>query len=85
MSLPMARFRTKGMTVMINLVGIDYDPRWLDIAGLELFWYQKEVRPGRKVGHINVLTPCDSILKKLANLLPEDQQVFDWVFSQVED
>lgn len=83
--LPMARFRTKGMTVMINLVGVDYDPRWLDIAGVELFWYQKEVRSGRKVGHINILTPCDSILKKLANLLPDDQQVFDWVFSQIED
>ncbi|MBV7316912.1 5-(carboxyamino)imidazole ribonucleotide synthase [Shewanella sp. NIFS-20-20] len=39
---------------MVNLIGVDYDPRWLTLANAELYWYGKDVRPGRKVGHLNL-------------------------------
>ncbi len=40
--------------VMVNLIGIEHDPRWLSLPNAELYWYNKEVRPGRKVGHLNL-------------------------------
>ncbi|KFZ38220.1 phosphoribosylaminoimidazole carboxylase [Shewanella mangrovi] len=40
--------------VMVNLIGIDKDDRWLSLPNAELYWYNKEVRPGRKVGHLNL-------------------------------
>jgi len=81
--LPMAEFQTKGVTVMINLVGVDYDQRWLDIAGAEVFWYNKEVRAGRKVGHINLVSPTLETIEKLALTLPEDKAVFEWVKAEL--
>lgn len=48
--------------VMVNLIGIDNDPRWLSLPNAELYWYNKEVRPGRKVGHLNLSVPNTSVL-----------------------
>ena len=69
---------------MINLIGVDRNDNWLAVEGAELYWYGKEVRVGRKVGHIN-LTSTDkqqlnSSLGKLAVCFPEPYpQVFGWV------
>ena len=52
--LPCTDVRASGSTLMLNLVGADFDPRWLDIAGASLHWYGKEPAPGRKLGHINL-------------------------------
>jgi 5-(carboxyamino)imidazole ribonucleotide synthase len=51
--LPLAPALIKHSSVMINLIGIDYNLAWLALPGAEVFWYGKEVRPVRKVGHIN--------------------------------
>jgi len=49
--------------VMVNLIGIENDPRWLSLPNAELYWYNKEVRPGRKVGHLNLSVPNTAVLK----------------------
>lgn len=48
--------------VMVNLIGIDNDPRWLSLPNAELYWYNKEVRQGRKVGHLNLSVPNQTVL-----------------------
>jgi 5-(carboxyamino)imidazole ribonucleotide synthase len=65
--LPLGSPVTKGQTLMINLIGTELDPDWLSLRGAELWWYDKEVRPGRKVGHINF---CDSDGASPARILP---------------
>jgi 5-(carboxyamino)imidazole ribonucleotide synthase len=40
---------------MLNLIGQRPDfARVLEIPGAHLHWYSKEVRPGRKVGHVTL-------------------------------
>jgi len=83
--LPLGTPTTKGLSVMINLVGMDYETAWLDVPGAEVYWYGKEVRVGRKLGHINFCQPEQSSLNQLAKLLPEeDQQVIAWVLEQLQ-
>jgi 5-(carboxyamino)imidazole ribonucleotide synthase len=41
-------------SVMINLIGSDLNYDWLKLPLVHLHWYDKEVRPGRKVGHLNL-------------------------------
>ncbi|MEO9275574.1 5-(carboxyamino)imidazole ribonucleotide synthase [Marinomonas sp. 5E14-1] len=51
--LPLAQAEIKSQSMMVNLIGVDLNYDWLKIKSLELYWYKKEVRPGRKVGHLN--------------------------------
>ncbi|MGU0016827.1 hypothetical protein ACVXG9_23700 [Escherichia coli] len=37
---------------MINLIGSDVNYDWLKSPLAHLHWYDKEVRPGRKSGHL---------------------------------
>lgn len=63
-----------GQNVMINLIGTDYRPEWLNLAVAQTYWYGKEVRTGRKVGHINMvstnITELREALVILGDLLP---------------
>ncbi len=82
--LPMSKAVIKGQSVMINLIGVERNNNWLAVDGAELYWYGKEVRVGRKVGHINLTSTepkqLNSSLTKLAADFPEPYpQVFDWV------
>ncbi len=82
--LPLAKPVLKGQSVMINLIGVARDDRWLAVPGTQLYWYGKEVRDGRKVGHINLtMNDADQLERSLATLkgyFPEPYpQVFDWV------
>ena len=52
--LPLAPAIVKNQNMMLNLIGVPVDYNWLATSGLELYWYKKEVRVGRKVGHINM-------------------------------
>lgn len=75
--------------VMVNLIGVDYDARWLSLPNAELFWYDKEVRPGRKVGHLNlsVTEPqllADSIAK-LQQWMPSQYQApLTWILQHYQ-
>ena len=59
-------------TVMLNLVGTAFDPVWLQHGHARLHWYGKEVRPGRKLGHLNVYsTRKEELALDLQGLLKE--------------
>jgi 5-(carboxyamino)imidazole ribonucleotide synthase len=87
--LPLAPAVIKHNSVMINLIGIDYNLAWLALPGAEVFWYGKEVRPVRKVGHINFSmadqTQLVSSLRQLqATLTDWYQPAVDWAISELE-
>ena len=87
--VPMAQPQVKGLNVMINLLGTELDERWWAIPGAEPYWYGKDVRPGRKVGHITFTHSGDATLieglKVLREQLPEYyQQVIDWAIENCE-
>ncbi|RRF71624.1 5-(carboxyamino)imidazole ribonucleotide synthase [Klebsiella pneumoniae] len=63
-------------SMMINLIGTDLNYDWLKLPLVHLHWYDKEVRPGRKVGHLN-LTDSDTdrlsaTLEAIKPLLPPE-------------
>ncbi len=87
--VPLAQPLVKGLNVMINLLGTPRDERWWAIPGAEPYWYGKEVREGRKVGHITFTHSGDKKLiqglDELKTLLPERYaEVVDWVERAVE-
>lgn len=87
--LPLVKPRVKNQSVMINLLGTDYDKRWWSIPGSEPYWYGKEVRPGRKVGHINFTRDhvghLEEPLEALREFLPERyNQILDWALKNLD-
>ena len=78
LDLPTPPLQTFSSSVMINLIGTAHNPQWLTTPFSQLHWYGKDVRPGRKVGHINLTHTDKSILitqlEKLRTQLPEDYQ-----------
>ncbi|MHC0465707.1 5-(carboxyamino)imidazole ribonucleotide synthase [Kosakonia cowanii] len=63
-------------SVMINLIGSNLNYDWLKLPLVHLHWYDKEVRAGRKVGHLN-LNDSDTgrlsaTLEALVPLLPPE-------------
>ncbi|MER2490435.1 5-(carboxyamino)imidazole ribonucleotide synthase [Catenovulum sediminis] len=86
--LPMIQPSVRNKNFMINLIGCDLDARWLAVEGSELFWYQKEVRPGRKVGHINFSKTGEknirTALEQMEPLLPERyQETIAWLTKEL--
>lgn len=79
-----------GQNVMINLIGTDYNPQWRDLSCARTYWYGKEVRPARKVGHINIvgtsLTQVRETLVLLEDLLPSAHyaQAIEWSLTALE-
>ncbi|MCX7782010.1 MAG: ATP-grasp domain-containing protein, partial [Meiothermus sp.] len=52
---PLGATQTRGHAAMLNLIGLRLEAeKALAIPGAHLHWYGKEVRPGRKVGHITL-------------------------------
>ncbi|MBD2796149.1 5-(carboxyamino)imidazole ribonucleotide synthase [Xenorhabdus sp. 18] len=78
LNLPMPQPEIFAPSVMINLIGTEINPAWLSLPLVRLHWYEKEVRPVRKVGHLNVTHADKAILKTtlqtLASLLPTEYQ-----------
>lgn len=52
--LPVHPPQVRGNSLMINLIGNALNPELLTVAGIDVHWYGKAVRPGRKLGHINL-------------------------------
>ncbi|OTA21268.1 phosphoribosylaminoimidazole carboxylase ATPase subunit [Xenorhabdus beddingii] len=78
LDLPMPQPKIYAPSVMVNLIGTEINPAWLSLPLVRLHWYEKEVRPVRKVGHLNVTHADKETLKKtlqtLASLLPTEYQ-----------
>ncbi|EEP93976.1 Phosphoribosylaminoimidazole carboxylase ATPase subunit [Yersinia aldovae ATCC 35236] len=65
-------------SAMVNLIGTPVNTEWLSLPLVHLHWYEKEVREGRKVGHLNLNDPdgaaLSTALAALAPLLPAEYQ-----------
>lgn len=75
LGLPLPQTVVFAPSVMVNLIGTDLNTDWLQQPLVHLHWYDKEVRAGRKVGHLN-LTDSDparltAALNALVPLLPD--------------
>ncbi len=84
MGLPILRPKVNGVSVMINLLGLEWDPCWTSVPNATVYWYDKEVMPGRKLGHINLnvanAAQLDDSLAVLKGLLSERyNEMFDWL------
>jgi len=51
--LPLPQPEQGQYNMMVNLIGMSYDIRWLSHGGAQLHWYCKTLLPGRKMGHLN--------------------------------
>lgn len=80
-----------GQNVMINLIGTDYNPEWRNLPCARVYWYGKEVRSGRKVGHINLVSADTTELREtlilLGDLLPEAYYIeaINWSLSALSE
>ncbi|QGM80572.1 5-(carboxyamino)imidazole ribonucleotide synthase [Otariodibacter oris] len=84
LDLPTPQLTTNGTNVMVNLIGIEHHNEWLGIPYSQLHWYGKEVRAGRKLGHINLFhLNSDEVITSLEQLRPYLSEDFysglDWV------
>ncbi|MBR9726547.1 5-(carboxyamino)imidazole ribonucleotide synthase [Shewanella intestini] len=73
--------------VMINLIGVDKDNRWISLPNGQLYWYNKEVRVGRKVGHLNLSAHTQALVQEsisqLQQWMPEQYQApLAWVLNE---
>lgn len=78
LALPLPKPVVKTPSVMINLIGTSVNQQWFELPLLHLHWYEKEVRDGRKVGHLNLTDPdavaLQQALSALVPLLPAEYQ-----------
>lgn len=87
--LPIHQPQVNFQCVMVNLIGVDKDDRWLSLPNAELFWYNKEVRPGRKVGHLNLSVHNMEMLKnsisQLQQWMPAQYQApLAWILAEFQ-
>lgn len=64
-------------SAMVNILGEDnVSKSILDIAGVNIHWYGKSKRPGRKMGHINISGATEQVLAEkldhVADMLPTE-------------
>lgn len=84
MVLPIEQPEIKNTNVMINLIGLEWDERWLSVPHATVYWYDKQVLPGRKLGHINLdiadKLELEASLQALEGLLDERYNaMFGWI------
>lgn len=87
--LPLITPPVDGVSVMYNLLGRNWKPEWLQVPGVHVHWYGKDIRPGRKVGHVNIcrasVAELIDSLKALQALVDDaDRIVFDWSIAQLQ-
>ncbi|MBB1320271.1 MULTISPECIES: 5-(carboxyamino)imidazole ribonucleotide synthase [Shewanella] len=86
-NLPLHQPQVNFQCVMVNLIGVDKDDRWLSLPNAELFWYNKDVRVGRKVGHLNLSVHNNPMLtdsiNQLKTWMPQQYQApLDWILAE---
>lgn len=88
LDLPLPEPVIRAPAVMVNLIGTEINWQWLALPLVHLHWYDKVVRPGRKVGHLNLSDPdypeLILTLKTLSSLLPpEYASGIDWAIEKL--
>ncbi|ABN73761.1 phosphoribosylaminoimidazole carboxylase [Actinobacillus pleuropneumoniae] len=89
LDLPTPQLRQIAPSVMVNLIGIEHNNAWLEVPFSQLHWYGKEVRAGRKVGHINLCHPEQAqliqLLEQLRPHLTDDfHSGLDWAINKLK-
>ncbi|MDO5055258.1 5-(carboxyamino)imidazole ribonucleotide synthase [Pasteurella oralis] len=89
LDLPTPELSLLAPSVMVNLIGTEHNQAWLNIPFAQLHWYGKEVRLGRKVGHINLAHTDKNVLlmslEKLGNELPTDYNSgLNWILKKLK-
>lgn len=89
LDLPTPKLEPIAPSVMVNLIGIEHNNVWLNVPFSQLHWYGKEVRAGRKVGHINLTHPSNTqliaLLEQLRPHLTEDfQSGLNWAIEKLK-
>lgn len=89
LDLPTPKLEQIAPSVMVNLIGIEYSHKWLNVPFSQLHWYGKEVRAGRKVGHINITHPSKAKLIELLeqlrpNLTDDFNSGLDWAITKLK-
>lgn len=89
LDLPTPALNQIAPSVMVNLIGIEHNKQWLSLPFSQLHWYGKEVRAGRKVGHINLTHPNKNrlieLLEQLRTTLTEDfHSGLDWAINKLK-
>ena len=89
--LPIPKAQVIGHNVMINLIGTERNVKWFNLPVAQVYWYGKDVLPGRKVGHINLVSKdvqdLRATLQQLTYLLPEQyyKEAIAWSLKALED
>ncbi|NUF26601.1 5-(carboxyamino)imidazole ribonucleotide synthase [Gilliamella bombicola] len=83
LDLPLPKPNVFAPSIMVNLIGTELNLNWLSIDLVHMHWYEKEVRAGRKVGHLNLThSQSSQLLKALENLMPllpnDYQKSIEW-------
>lgn len=87
LDLPTPQLKQIAPSVMVNLIGIEHNNAWLEVPFSQLHWYGKEVRAGRKVGHINLChleqAQLIQLLEQLRPYLTDDfHSGLDWAINK---
>ncbi len=87
--LPIPSLNSAFPSAMVNLIGTEHDMRWLSLSNSELYWYNKSVRPGRKLGHLNLSTSNKAVVKEdincLSSWLPTHyQEPLKWLLNELD-
>ncbi|WNN45436.1 MULTISPECIES: 5-(carboxyamino)imidazole ribonucleotide synthase [Winslowiella] len=88
LDLPMPKPVVSSPSVMVNLIGTEINLQWLQQPLVNLHWYEKEVRAGRKVGHLNLNDVEGSTLINALNALvpmlpPEYASGIEWAIAKL--
>jgi 5-(carboxyamino)imidazole ribonucleotide synthase len=67
---------------MLNLLGVSYEEidwkRVLSVEGTKLYWYGKEKKQRRKMGHINLVASTEEeVMEKL-------NQLYDMIYEPIK-
>ena len=58
-------------TMMLNLIGCQWNDQWLMLPGIQCYWYGKSWRENRKLGHINICgQSIDELAENCRSLMP---------------
>ncbi|MEW5291148.1 5-(carboxyamino)imidazole ribonucleotide synthase [Erwinia papayae] len=90
LNLPLPQPMVSTPSVMVNLIGTAVNRDWLSLPLVHLHWYEKEVRPGRKVGHLNLSdVSADALQDTLHALLPQLPEEYasgiGWAVEKLQD
>lgn len=82
--LPLPKPITYQTSVMVNIIGTPLDYAWINDSLVNLHWYDKVPREGRKLGHLNIShhnkTLISEVLYKLKMSLPNEYEAgLNWL------